>query len=1057
METVPLLLLRATRDFETPILAILCDSSEAERAAAAAAAWSRLLELDRKILYLPEPIRSGNLYMPGNEAARARVLHQTLSGDPMLIFAGAEAVTSKTPAPDSIKSSEMMIETGDTPGFNELLEQLVKMDYDDEFEVTVPGEFSRRGGIIDVWSPDCDHPIRIEFWDDQIDTMRYFNPADQRSTSIVNEYRLISRSSLDYSEEGSDFLDCTDSVDAFTVIIDPVKLEMHIDKYLPPETKARLGKFLSESQNRIASFHDTPPARDDQEDMLPDCYPSSEHLRGSMPEEIMKLGMEVLRKLTADQIMQWRNSGYDVILTGRDEISCNHIEKWCEENKISSDDVTINHTDLPEGLIFPSLNLVFMTERELFTADIFRKKTALIQEEAAEVATEAPRQSDEAAFYADLEEGDHAVHLLHGIGIYRGIQEISTGGVTREVIVLEYRDNALIYVPLWQAGVINRYVGSRKGSVNIDKLGAKRWKNMKIEATRSIRDFALDMLKMQATRDSIKGIKYHEDSLEQRYFEDSFPYDDTVDQTRCTAEIKQDMTSETPMDRLLCGDVGFGKTEVAVRVAFKAVSEGRQVAILVPTTVLAQQHYYTFMERFAEYPYVVDTLSRFKKPAELRDTIRRLAAGGIDIIIGTHRLLQRDVSFKDLGLIIIDEEQRFGVQHKERLKRFRTTVEVLTMTATPIPRTLYMAMSGLRDLSTITVAPNFRLPVKTVVSHMDEALIIKAINDEVSRGGQVFYLHNRVNSIDKTAKNLQALMPGVSFAIGHGQMPAEDLEEVMGQFLAGKVDVLICTTIIESGVDIPNANTIIIERADRFGLAELYQLRGRVGRWNRQAFAYLLLPKNNIMTGDAHKRISAIRRYTHLGAGFKLAMRDLEIRGAGNLIGPEQSGYINNIGFELYCQLLKRTVSELQGQQEEFLRSVDLNIDFIAFAHDAPEDKLPAALPPEFIPSERLRLAAYRRMASFTKVDQLDEFSEELEDRYGSLPQQAETIIKVIKIKIHAARAGYDSVNVNGARVLLQSGNGFFRASDGRPPDLNMRNPLKTRLEELLLLASNAY
>ncbi len=1057
-ETISLLLLRESMQLETPLLAIFPDSSEAERCAVDTIGWIHLLELDREVMNLPESLRSGNLYMPGNEASRARVLHRSLQGGPVIITVSAAAALAKVPSPEKIKSSEILLETGDYPGFSKLLEQLVEMDYDDEFEVTAPGEFSRRGGIIDVWSPDSDFPVRIEFWDDQIDSMRQFNPADQRSTGIVNEYRLICRSSLDFDESGCSFLDCANDINATIAIIDPVKLELHLDKYSTVENREQLENFFAENNDKLIRYYETPPSLSSAESMLPDCFPATEHLRNNLPDEILELGLEVLRKLTADQLRQWLDTGYRAILTGRDETACRHIKNWCEEHQFTTDSVTIDQAYLPGGLIFPSLKMVFMTERELFTADVFKKKPALIPDTAdtEETAqTKTPAGTDEAAFYADLEEGDYAVHILHGIGIYRGIQEISTLGVTREVIVLEYRDNAHIYVPVWQAGVINRYVGSRKGSITIDKLGGRRWKNIKVEAARSIRDFALDMLRMQALRDSADGTKFAEDSLQQRYFEDSFPYEDTVDQTRCTTEIKHDMTSDTPMDRLLCGDVGFGKTEVAIRVAFKAVSEGKQVAVLVPTTVLCQQHYYTFMERFAEYPYVIDSLSRFKKPSEQKEVVRRLATGGIDIVIGTHRLLQRDIEFNDLGLIIIDEEQRFGVAHKERLKRFRSTVDILTMTATPIPRTLYMAMSGLRDLSTITVAPNFRLPVKTVVAYSDEVLTMKAISDEVARGGQVFYLHNRVGTINKTASRLRALLPNISFEVGHGQMPAEDLEEIMTRFLTGKVDVLVCTTIIESGVDIPNANTIIIDRADRFGLAELYQLRGRVGRWNRQAFAYLLLPKDNVMTSDAHKRISAIRRYTHLGAGFKLAMRDLEIRGAGNLIGAEQSGHINNIGFELYCQLLKNTVSELQGNKDNFLPAVDLNIDFIAFAHDAPEDKLPAALPPEYIPSERLRLEAYRRMASFTMVEQLDDFSEELEDRYGTLPAQAKTIIKVIAIKIYAARSGYESVNVANGQVIFQSGNGFFRASDGRPPRLNFKNPLPKRLDELLLIASH--
>jgi len=483
--------------------------------------------------------------------------------------------------------------------------------------------------------------------------------------------------------------------------------------------------------------------------------------------------------------------------------------------------------------------------------------------------------------------------------------------------------------------MVSRYIGSQ-ATVTLHKIGGRKWVTAKIEAVKAVRDFAADMLRFQAVRNSTEGTVFPEDDLEQRVFEDAFPYEDTVDQKRAVIEIKADMHKSRPMDRLLCGDVGYGKTEVAIRVAFKAVMAGYQVAILVPTTVLAQQHYYSFTERFAQYPIVIEMLSRFRSPVEQKQIIEKMRSGGIDIIIGTHRLIQEDVGFAKLGLVIIDEEQRFGVKHKERLKHFRTAVDVLTMSATPIPRTLYMAMTGARDLSTIMTAPGLRLPIQTIVSHYDEKFVVESIRKEIRRGGQVFYIHNRIKTIQETADNLKRLLPEVKFAVGHGQMEEEELETAMTRFLSGKIDVLVCTTIIESGLDIPNANTIIIERADRFGLAELYQLRGRVGRWNRQAYAYLLLPQEQVISSDARKRISAIRRYTHLGAGFRLALRDLEIRGAGNLLGAEQSGHINTIGFDLYCQLLRSEVSRMSGGEDEFLPTVDVAIEFVDFAHEAP-------------------------------------------------------------------------------------------------------------------------
>jgi len=643
------------------------------------------------------------------------------------------------------------------------------------------------------------------------------------------------------------------------------------------------------------------------------------------------------------------------------------------------------------------------------------------------------------------------VHLKNGIGKCTGIREMTLRGVKREVMVLEYRDNAQVYVPLYQAGMVSRYIGSQ-AKVSLDKLGGRRWLNAKVGTARSIRDFAADLLHFQAMRDASKGIEFGDDNLEQRIFEDAFPFEPTADQARAITEIKADMNRSRPMDRLLCGDVGYGKTEVAIRMAFKALSAGYQVMFLAPTTILVQQHYFSLMERLAEYPYTIEMLSRFRSKAEQKQILEKVKTGGIDIVVGTHRLFQDDVHFDKLGLVIVDEEQRFGVKHKEKIKRFRSSVDVLTMSATPIPRTLYMAMVGARDLSTIMTAPGARLPIKTSVSPYSESFICECIRNEVQRGGQAFFIHNRVKSIESVMDKFAKLMPDVRFAIGHGQMHENELEEVMTQFLAGKIDVLICTTIVESGLDIANANTIIIERADRFGLAELYQLRGRIGRWNRQAYAYLLLPKHNIVSSDARKRLSAIRRYTHLGAGFRLALRDLEIRGAGNLLGAEQSGHINAVGFDLYCNLLTMEIAKLKGDEVEFLPEVDINIDFIHFAHEAPEDSLAAGFPPEFIASERLRVNAYRRLATITSESKIEEFREELEDRYGNLPEQAKNMLEVTLVKIFAAKQGYTAVHVENQKVSFKTSRKVYRRN-GVLPIINYRNTPSVRLKNLLDIA----
>ena len=489
-----------------------------------------------------------------------------------------------------------------------------------------------------------------------------------------------------------------------------------------------------------------------------------------------------------------------------------------------------------------------------------------------------------------------------------------------------------------------------------------------------------------------------------------------------------------------------------MRAAFKAVSAGYQVAILAPTTVLAQQHYYSFRERFAAYPYTIDVLSRFRTAAEQNEIVRRLGNGGIDIIIGTHRLCNPELKFHNLGLVVIDEEQRFGVKHKERLRRFRAEVDVLTMSATPIPRTLYLAMAGARDLSTLMTAPKLRLPVKTVIAPEEDRLVVQASEAELARGGQVYYLHNRVRTIEEVAKKLRSLLPDVRFAVAHGQMPEEELEAVMTSFLEGKIDCLVSSTIIESGLDVPNANTIIIERADRFGLAELYQLRGRVGRWKHQAYAYMLLPKSQLVSSDARKRLSAIRRCSNLGAGFQLALRDLEIRGSGNLLGAEQSGHLNTIGFDLYCHLLKQEVGKLRGEKSEFLPEVEMAIDFISFTLTAPEGKLAAAFPPEYIGGDRLRLDAYRRLSALNSETELADFSAELRDRYGKLPKCAETLLEVVRLRILAAQAGYEHFTVVDGRVTLNNPGGTIYRKKGLQPVIDYRNPPELRLVHLQAL-----
>lgn len=1040
------LLLRERHAAPHPLAVIAPDAGMAENIVAQLQSWAANFDCDEILYYLPDTV-SEKFYLPANEATRARVLHRVLTEKFDIVVGSVSSFISQAPQPDMVVEREMIITPNSQITFAELLEKLVEMDYDDEFEVEVQGEFSRRGGIIDVFSPAHDFPVRIEFWGDEIDSMREFSPDTQRSVRQIDEYHIISRSSIieDGENTGIDFFDYLERFSGRLLVVFPERCREHLERFKENYHVNRFRDILNKLNSTICML-DSAESAEYSTGSPGGCFPAAAHLNKALPGETQDGGFELLRQLTAQQIKQWLEFDYRIVLLGKDQNASGHIAKWCEMFEIDPERIVIDTADMSEGVIFPDMKLVFLTEKELFTAGMFKKRAFTPQTREVSVSFE------EAAAIADLDEDDYAVHLVHGIGIFKGIREVETRGVAREVMVLEYRDNAMLYVPVWQAGLVSRYIGSKKGNVVLNRLGGRKWSKIKLDAVKSIRDFAIDMLKIQALRESKVGIAFGDDSLDQRIFEDSFPYTDTPDQTRAASEIKKDMSGQHPMDRLLCGDVGYGKTEVAIRAAFKAVMAGKQVAVLVPTTILAQQHYYSFCERFAEYPVVVEMLSRFKSPSAQVGIIHRLHKGAVDIVIGTHRILQPDVMFSDLGLVVIDEEQRFGVKHKEELKRFRTTVDILTMTATPIPRTLYMAMTGVRDLSTIVTAPGLRLPVQTIVTQYDENVIVNAISREVARKGQVFFVHNRVKSIDRAADHLRELMPHVKFAVAHGRMNEVELENVMANFLTGNCDVLVCTTIIESGVDIPNANTIIIDRADRFGLAELYQLRGRVGRWNRQAYAYLLLPKSNIITSDARKRIAAIRRYTHLGAGFKLALRDLEIRGAGNLIGAEQSGHINNIGFDLYCQLLRSTVAQLQGKEDTVLPTVEVSIEFVNFAHKAPEEHLAAGFPPEYIPSERLRIDAYRRLALLVSVEELETFIDELEDRYGRLPEQGQNMAKITEIRIHAARAGYQSVSVRNSKVIIEGRRGVFKLN-GKLPVISPLNIPKFRLDNLVEIA----
>jgi transcription-repair coupling factor (superfamily II helicase) len=605
-------------------------------------------------------------------------------------------------------------------------------------------------------------------------------------------------------------------------------------------------------------------------------------------------------------------------------------------------------------------------------------------------------------------------------------------------------------VPVEQSYLVTKYVGVGRRHPPLDTLGGSRWERAKISAQKAVMDYAAQLLSVQAERDSLPGHAYPPDTDWQREFEEAFVYEETADQERSILETKRDMESKRPMDRLICGDVGFGKTEVAIRAIFKAVQEGKQAAFLVPTTILAEQHWKTLRERYAAYPIRVDCLSRLQPVRNQRATIAAIGDGSVDVVIGTHRMLSKDVKFKDLGLVIVDEEQRFGVKQKEKFKQLFRLVDVLTLSATPIPRTLYLSLTGARDMSTIETAPPNRHPVETIVAPYDERVIREAIEREMARNGQVYFLHNRIHSIQEVAQKLKLLVPRARIDIGHGQMEAQELENVMGRFVAGEIDVLLSTTIIESGLDIPNANTIIIDRADRFGLADLYQLRGRVGRAQHKAYAYLFLPRHLMTVGDAKKRVSAIKQYSQLGAGFKIAMRDLEIRGAGNLLGTAQSGHITAVGFDLYCQLLKTAVARMKGQKPGRLVETKLLLDFVVWQENDVDEKAGKAgafLPRAYLPESRWRMEGYRRIAEANTPEDLEKLRQEWRDRHGPWPETVERLLLATEIKIAASEARIRVVETQEDKLMLQQGQDYIMVS-GKFPRLTVREPI-SRLKEI--------
>jgi transcription-repair coupling factor (superfamily II helicase) len=934
----------------------------------------------------------------------------------------------------------------------QLVEQLVSNGYERVAQVATRGQFVVRGGIVDLYSWQAPLPFRLEFFGDQIESLREFDidtqtsVRDLRSVDILVDQPAADQGGFvrDYVAPNHLVIDIEPEMEGGAPAT-PAPREL-----APPHIQISEGWIETGAEDFSGAFHD--------------CD-IGEFAAGDL------VLAEAKREQFIERLKHWRKTRARILIYFQTE---GEIERFREIMAGAVEGVEFIEGTLARGFCFPAANLVVLSAAELFGRSATHARRHLRR---------AERQRAQIDF-SELNEGDLVVHLEHGIGRFLGLLKLPvTEGralaspaslelrppekaplVETEVLVLEFADEAKLYVPLEQAYLVSRYVGAGKKSPPLSSLGDGRWARAKIKAAASIFDYAGKMLAIQAERQMHAGHAFGPDTKWQVEFEHSFPFRETPDQMRAIVDTKIDMERPRPMDRLICGDVGFGKTEVAVRAAFKAVMDGRQVAVLAPTTVLAQQHFEVFRQRMLDYPVRIEMLSRFRSQSEQKKVLQLLRDGGVDIVIGTHRLISGDLVFKDLGLVVIDEEQRFGVLHKEKFKELFKLVDVLTLSATPIPRTLYLSLVGAKDMSTIETPPLNRLPVETVVSAYDERIIRAAIERELERQGQVFFLHNRVRTIERVRDRIIELCPQARVEIGHGQMDADELEAVMARFIAGKTDVLVCTTIIESGLDIPNANTIIIDRADQFGLADLYQLRGRVGRAEHKAYAYLLLPREMMTIGAARKRISAIKQYSSLGAGFRIAMRDLEIRGAGSILGTAQSGHIVAVGFDLYCQLLKQAVAQLKGDKPRLRVEVDLRLDFVATneAEFVPETtipageadsfpyKLPAFVPVSYISDPALRIRAYRDVAEITSPEQLDRLQRDWRDRFGAFPPAVNNLFALVQIKLDAAQSGVSRVEVR-ERKLMLTRRGDFILVAGKFPRL-VAPKLEQRLPEIVEL-----
>ncbi|EZH64402.1 transcription-repair coupling factor [Bacillaceae bacterium JMAK1] len=1040
---------------------------------------SDLIGEDHVYLYPVNELISSEIAVasPEMRSQRIEVMNALFADFKGIIIIPIAGLRRLLPPKERWESSQYELRVGQNLDVEAFLAHLQAMGYVRADLASTPGEFSVRGGIIDIYPLTEEHPLRIDLFDTEIDSMRYFNAEDQRSLESIEhitigpaeetiltevEWQRAAENLTDQmqsslkkvnDEETRDKLEQSLSfeLDQINERIRFQGLYKYISymyespatllDYLPEETKIFVDEIsrVQETAVRLdreeSDWHMTMLEQGEAphdlrlskhyEDIIKSINQSviyfSIFLRGVpgvQPANVESINCKAMQQfhgqmpVLQNEVERWTKANFTIVFIASDEDRVKRLKGILQDYDIEATPISrdeqldqgkayIVQGDLHNGFELPFEHLAVITERETFTKKVTKARRRQKLSNAERIKS-----------YSELNVGDLVVHISHGIGKYLGVETLSVNNMNQDYVHISYAGNDKLYVPVEQIDQIQKYVGSEDKDPKIYKLGGQDWKKVKRKVQSSVEDIADDLIKLYAERESSKGHAFSEDSAEQREFENSFPYQETEDQVKAIEEIKEDMEKERPMDRLLCGDVGYGKTEVAIRAAFKAIMSGKQVALLVPTTILAQQHFDTFLERFGDYPINIGLLNRFRTRKEINENVRSLETGGLDMVIGTHRILSKDVKFKDLGLLIVDEEQRFGVTHKEKIKQLRSNIDVLTLTATPIPRTLHMSMLGVRDLSLIETPPENRFPVQTYVLEYNASLVKEAIEREISRGGQVYFLYNRVDNIEQMAEQISMLVPDADVTYAHGQMNERELESVMIDFLEGHKDVLVTTTIIETGVDIPNVNTLIIYNADQMGLSQLYQIRGRVGRSNRVAYAYFTYKRDKVLTEVAEKRLQAIKEFTELGSGFKIAMRDLSIRGAGNLLGAEQHGYIDSVGFDMYSQMLKDAIEQRRykgSTKEREPRAEDIPLDI----------KVEAYIPETYIHDPKQKIEMYKRFKGINTFDELTDLQDEMMDRFSEYPDEVRALFSIATIKLYSLQEGVASISESGGKCTI--------------------------------------